>query len=56
MFTEEMHAKYERYSDAKVPLKQLCVLDKKGGGWITLQNNCGKVLLSSKYKRIELTP
>jgi len=56
MFTEEINAKYERHSEAKVPLKQLCVLDKKGGGWITLQNNCGKVLLSSKYRRIELTP
>ena len=56
VFTEEMHQKYEKYAVAKVPLQKLCVLDKTGGGWIELEKNSGKVLLSSKYQRIELSP
>ena len=56
VFTEEMHQKYEKYAVAKVPLQKLCVLDKTGGGWIELEKNSGKVLLSSKYQRIKLSP
>ena len=31
------------------------MVDKKGGGWIQLEESAGKVLLSSTYKRTELS-
>ena len=54
VFVQEMHDNYEKYANAKINLSQLCLIDKKGGGWIQLEENAGKVLLSSTYKRSEL--
>ena len=34
VFVQEMHDKYDKYANAKIPLESLCVLDKTGGGWI----------------------
>ena len=56
VFVQEMHEKYEKYASAKVNLSKLCVEDKRGGGWFDLEDDCGKVLLSSKYRRVELSP
>ena len=56
VFVQEMNDHYEKYANAKIPLDKLCVLDKNGGGWIHLDNDAGKVLLSSKYRRTELSP
>ena len=57
VFVQEMHDKYDKYANAKIPLESLCILDKDkaGGGWIQLEEGAGKVLLSSKYQRSELS-
>jgi hypothetical protein len=34
VFVQEMHDKYEKYADAKIPLSSLCKISQKGGGWI----------------------
>ena len=56
VFVQEMHDKYEKYADAKIPLSSLCKIGQKGGGWIELDESSGQVLLSSIYNRIEKNP
>ena len=56
VFVQEMNDHYEKYASSKISLDKLCVLDKTGGGWIQLEEGAGKVLLSSKYRRTELSP
>ena len=46
IFVQEMHDKYEKYADARIPLSNLCKIGQKGGGWIQLDESAGKVLLS----------
>lgn len=55
VLVQEMHDNYDKYAHAKINLSQLCKLDQKGGGWIQLEDNAGKVLLSSKYQRSKLS-
>lgn len=55
VLVQEMHDNYEKYAHAKINLSELCKLDQKGGGWIQLEDNAGKVLLSSSYQRTKLS-
>ena len=41
IFVQEMHDKYEKYADAKIPLSSLCKIGQKGGGWIQLEESAG---------------